>query len=283
MESGFFAALIVRREHGLAVYGPFATRSDARLGADWLGSTDPRVLATRPIAMYPPDSDPLSTTNPPRQGEVVQLPDEIASLVATRTEEATVDAASAVAVLVVIAAPLHPALLVGPFDSPTAARTWAGRVGGTSDHHTAECYLLPLQPSDLGIDDTPDETQHARATSVVLLDTDDASVVFGPFDNGLDAALYWHDVTRVLTLTNVQQVHICELASPTETATTMGPATDEIASTDKRVRGWAVRTTARGDDEQRLVGPFYDEHHARTWSTKPDADSTTTVLPICAP
>ena len=51
----------------------------------------------------------------------------------------------------------------------------------------------------------------------------------------------------------------------------------------KRVRGWAVRTTASGDDEQRLVGPFYDEHRARTWSTKPGADSTTTVLPIYAP
>jgi hypothetical protein len=206
MENNCFAALVVRHEQGLAVYGPFASSSDARLGADWLGSTDPYVVATRPIAMYPPESDPLSTTGRSGMGEVVQLPDEIVSMITDRTEEATVDTASAVVVLVVVAAPPHPALLLaGPFDSSMAARAWLGWAGGTSGEHTAECYVLPLRHSDLGMDGPPDEIQCGRATSVVVVHTDHASVVFGPFDSGLDAALYWHDVTRDLTVTNVRQ------------------------------------------------------------------------------
>jgi hypothetical protein len=268
MDTSRFAALVARHEQGLTVYGPFASRVDARLGTEWLGSTDPRVVATRPIALYPPDSDPLSTTDESQRGEVVRLPDEIASLMAAHREDATVDDASAVAVLVVLAAPEHPALLVGPFDSSADARTWHGRAGRTGGTHTAECYLLPVRRSDLCVQEPPGETGLPQATSVVLLDTEDDSVVYGPFDTGMDAALYWHDVTRVLTITNVRHVHICELAPPTDTAV---PATaGENMSADKRVRGWgraADRTGARRAEAYRPVHRRTRranlEHHAR--------------------
>src|SRR5882762_3285437 len=93
-----FAALVARHDQGVAVYGPFVSHTDARLGADWLGSTDPRVFATRPIALYPPDSDPLSSVEASRMGEVVQLPDTVASLVATHTTESEAGGARAVVV-----------------------------------------------------------------------------------------------------------------------------------------------------------------------------------------
>jgi hypothetical protein len=277
-----FAALVARHEQGMAVYGPFISRADARLGADWLGSTDPRVFATRPIALYSPDSDPLSTTEASRIGEVVQLPEDIVSLVATHDAEPIVDNAHPVVVLVVLIAPQHPALLAGPFDSHTAARTWCGRVRGSEIGHMAECHLLPLRRSDLGVDNPPNETTVPQAPGVVLLDTENASVVYGPFSSGMDAALFWHDLTHVLELTNVQQVHVCELAPPTDGAT---PATDGVPdSTDERVRGWVVRLAARANEEPRLVGPFNDEHSARTWRAEPACAATTgTALPIYAP
>lgn len=262
------------------MYGTFISRADTRLGADWLGSTDPRVFATRPIALYPPDSDRLPTAKTSRMAEVIQLPEEVVSLVATHDEESIADDVGAVVVLIVLAASQHPALLVGPFGSLAAARTWLGRVDGSGSGHRAECYVLTLRHSDLGVDAAADEGSLPQATSVVLLDTEDASVVYGPFGSGMDAALYRHDVTGVLTLTNVRQVHICKLASP---ADAVEPARDgEKVSTNDRVRGWVVRLTPIGHAKPRPVGPFNAEDSARTWCAA-SGSTAATALPIYAP
>ena len=84
-----FAALVARLGRDLTVYGPFASRVEARWGADWAGSTSTGVVITCPVALSRPESDPVSVVDGAWRAEVVRLPDAVAYVTTVDHADAT--------------------------------------------------------------------------------------------------------------------------------------------------------------------------------------------------
>lgn len=145
-----FAALVARLGRELAVSGPFASRTEARWGADWAGSTSTGVVITCPVPLCPPEFDLVFVVDGAWRGEVVRLPDAVASLVTVHQADPAEGDPGAVVVLVLLAAAVNPALFVGPFDSVADAREWRTRVNDRTGDGSVRCCLLPLRPSQLG-------------------------------------------------------------------------------------------------------------------------------------
>lgn len=276
-----FITLTVSLPGGVVAYGVFGTRAEARLCADWCGITDPDVAATRAVALFPPDADPVLTHDTTR-GEVFVLPDEVLSVLENHTAEATARDEYVIALVVVPTEP-RVAFAVGPFDRDQA-RHWLAEAAPRKGR-PAECRLLPVRASALGTVAATAATTDRPVPAVVLLDTANGSVCYGPFDSTLDAALFWHDITRILKLANVHGTSVCELLTPgPDSASTLPSAT---TPDDDRVRGWVVRLAPSGRDrdaDPRLVGLFTDEPSAREW--QPDSTALTSaiaVLPVYRP
>jgi hypothetical protein len=282
MTRGSFIALAVSLQDGVVAHGVFGTRADARLCADWHGVTDPDVAATRAVALFPPDGEPVLTHNT-TGGEVFTLPDEVMAVLENGTPEATARDECVIALVTVPTREVRAAFAVGPFDG-AQARRWLADALAPGRGRPAECRLLPVRASALGAARTPAATPEAPVPAVVLLDTSNGPICYGPFDSALDAALFWHDVTRTLDLANVHRAHVCDLIPP-------GPAaiptpTSEEPPGDDRVRGWVVRLQDRVDADPRVVGMFADHSSARAWRpeySSPETTSPQDLLPVHQP
>ena len=273
MTTTMYIALAVRHDDGLTAYGTFTDLTDARLTTTWLGTSDERVIATRTAALHPPDIEGTSPANRFIADKLIELPRSLADLLTLQRSRSTVDGPGEVVVLALLTTRHDRALLIGPFVSSEAARAWQ-HTDDPIARRVADSYLLPLHRSDLDISapDTP------GAPAVILLDTENASVAYGPFRNGMAAALFWHDFTTVITLTNVQRVYFCGLTPP---ITTTPPGDDVVHAPNGRTRGWVVRLAGSDHGEPTLVGPFRDEHSAQRWRDNNTA-SFAAVLPIFA-
>ncbi|TKG60957.1 hypothetical protein [Prauserella endophytica] len=277
-----FIALTVSLPGGVVAHGVFGTRADARLCADWCGITDPDVEATRAVALFSPDSEPVLTHDTTR-GEVFVLPDEVMSVLENHTAEATVRDECVIALVVVPTEP-RAAFAVGPFDRDQARR-WLTDASTPRKGRPAECRLLPVRASALGTVAATAATTDRPVPAVVLLDTSNGPVCYGPFDSTLDAALFWHDITRTLQLTNVHGTSVCELLTPGPGSASTAPS--GTTPDDDRVRGWVVRLAPSGRDrdaDPRLVGLFTDEPSAREWQPdSTESTSATAILPVYRP
>ncbi|GAB3000796.1 MULTISPECIES: hypothetical protein [Amycolatopsis] len=279
-----FVALAVSLLDGVVAHGVFGTRADARLCADWRGINDPDVTATRTVALFPPDAEPVLTHNTTR-GEVFPLPDEVMAVLTNETPEATAHDECVIALVVVPTEP-RAAFAVGPFDRDQAHQ-WLTDASTPREGRSVECCLLPVRASTLGTSSAPATTTDTPVPSIVLLDTSNGPVCYGPFDSALDGALFWHDITRTLDLTNVHGTHVCELITPAPDAA-LATASEETPGAD-RVRGWVVRLDPSGcdrDGDPRVVGLFADQSSARDWRpalSSSEATSPAAILPVYQP
>lgn len=168
------------------------------------------------------------------------------------------------------------ALIIGPFDTRVDADEWCGHAHNPSGGRPGEARVLALRRTGqdfvglgrTGVADGADAQQ-----AVVMLDTDEATVVYGPFASALDAALFWHDVTGALELTNVRKAGVCELTAP---------GADARASGAGGTAGWVVRSRAETTTgEPLVVGPFPDARAASAWRASSSHGGS--VLPVREP
>lgn len=272
-------ALTVRDSVGADAYGAYDARADARLVGDWLGTTEAGVVATRVLALHPPGADPLTMRGRGAPGDVVAL-DEWLWRELAHTTEAAADHVGPVVALVAFGPPSGLALLVGPFDTRSDVDRWFVAAHSPGGGRCGRLWVLPLRRDGVDfvdLDVTGVETTADPSPAVVMLDTDQgATVVYGPFRNAMDAALYWQDITQILRLTNVSQTAVCELTAPDTQAPPSPPGAQGADL------GWVVRlpTTTTSAEMPVLVGPFPDEHAAHAWRGSSGDGS---VLPIREP
>ncbi|GAA5119717.1 hypothetical protein [Haloechinothrix salitolerans] len=147
MNAPLFATVTVRAGD-FDVHGTFGSHGDATVAADWL--TDDPTFA-RPIALHPPDTDPLTTrATAELTGDVIELPGPVADLLAAHHTDP--DTAGAVVVSLLIDPPARRlALFVGPFATVTEARAWIAEAAGTSRSgiYRAGLRIHPLRRTDL--------------------------------------------------------------------------------------------------------------------------------------
>lgn len=268
--SSGFVAVAVRSGAGVSAYGPFGSRRDAIMAGDWIGAADPAVRVTREMALHPPDDHPLVRRTRPPVGDVVEVPDEFADDL--RTPDYSASHGGEVVVLALVEGASRYAVLIGPMD-PVAAEQWV-----VADDPLAECRILPLRRTGIAVDGLLDTTTTSDSGSsrpaVVLLETDDAEVVFGPFATGMAAALYGQMVRDTRILARVRSCSVCELAPPADDS-------DDDPATGCR---WVVRLidthSAEDAGEPVLVGPFVSQRAARAW---PTGGRRVSVLPIRQP
>lgn len=144
MNATLFAALTVRAADGLCVHGTFPAHSDAAVSAEWLTDED---TFTHPIALHPPETDPIIThATAEMTGGVIELPAPIANLLAAHDDDP--DPAGEVVVSLLIAWRL--ALFVGPFATVTDAREWIAEAAGAarSGTYLARLRIHPLRRTD---------------------------------------------------------------------------------------------------------------------------------------
>lgn len=124
MKTVLFATVTVRATDGLCVHGTFPARGDAALAAEWL--TDNNTFA-RPIALHPPEIDPITThATADITGDVIELPATVADLLAAHDENP--DTTGEVVVSLMVEPPARRlALFVGPFATLTHARVWTAQ------------------------------------------------------------------------------------------------------------------------------------------------------------
>jgi len=146
MNATLFATLAVRAGD-LGVYGTFGSRADAAVAADWQTGED---TYAQPIALHPPETDPLITrATAELTGDVLELPARVADLLAAHDPDP--DPAGAVVVSLLIDPPARRlALFVGPFTTVTEARAWIGGAAGTSPLgiYRAGLRIHPLHRTD---------------------------------------------------------------------------------------------------------------------------------------
>lgn len=278
-----FIALTASPTDGIVAYGVFDSRSDARLCADWCGVSNPHVSATRPVALFPPDAEPV-LTHTTIGGDIFPLPDDILPALEDRPPKTTPQDEHVVALVVAPTAP-RVAFAVGPFDGDRADQ-WLTDTAKPRQGVSTVCCLLPVRASGLAVG--PHGIADAEpAPAVVLLDTSHGPVCYGPFDTAMDASLFWHDTTRTFELTNVYGTHICELIPPEPPPAVTGRPIADIPD-DGRVRGWVARLAPADGDrdgEPRLVGLFADESNARDWrpASPPDTSPVAAILPVYDP
>ncbi|MTD58163.1 hypothetical protein [Amycolatopsis pithecellobii] len=147
MNAPLFATLSVRAGD-FDVHGTFGSHGDAASAADWL--TDEATFA-HPIALHPPDTDPLTTrATADMTGDVIELPAAVADLLTAHDHDP--DPAGAVVVSLLIDPPApRLALFVGPFATVTAARAWIAEAtnAARSGAYRAGLRIHPLRRTDL--------------------------------------------------------------------------------------------------------------------------------------
>ncbi|WP_414944859.1 hypothetical protein [Amycolatopsis sp. cmx-11-32] len=146
MNRPLFATMVVHPAHGLALHGPFAERASA---ANWIADTSDTYGC--PVALYPPDSDPLTTrATTDVAGDVIALDDDVADALFTDAD-AESDPTGAVVVSVLVDPPVRRyALWIGPFTGRVEAQTWINRAADTArtGDHRATMRIHPLHRVD---------------------------------------------------------------------------------------------------------------------------------------
>lgn len=138
MTSPHFAAIRFRRAEGLTVHGPFTDRADADVVADRFADTTDTFA--QPIALYPPDADPITTRAAAEAtGTVLELNNEIADALFADHLAPEPDITAAVVVSVLVDPPAKRLILwIGPFSGMTEARLWLDQATAiTSGDHRA--------------------------------------------------------------------------------------------------------------------------------------------------
>jgi hypothetical protein len=147
MNAPLFATMTVRAGD-FDVHGTFGSHGDAAVAADWL--TDEDTFA-RPIALHPPETEPLTTrATAEMTGDVIELPAPVADLLAAH--DTGPDTAGAVVVSLLIDPPARRlALFVGPFATVAEARAWIAEAAGVSRSglYQAGLRIHPLHRTDL--------------------------------------------------------------------------------------------------------------------------------------
>lgn len=147
MDAPLFAAVAVRATDGVCVYGTFPARGDAEVAAQWL--TDTATYA-RPIALHPPEVDPLTTrATAEMTGEVIELPARLTDLLAVHDQDP--DTAGEVVVSLLLDPPSRRLVLfVGPFATTTDAWAWIAEAAGAARSQTYQARLRihPLHRTD---------------------------------------------------------------------------------------------------------------------------------------
>ena len=147
MNAPLFATLTVRAGDA-GLYGTFGSRDGAAMAAEWL--TDEATYA-EPIALHPPDTDPLTAhATAEMTGDVIELPTPVADLLAAH--DTSSDTAGAVVVSLLIDPPARRlALFLGPFATVADAQAWIAETTGTSRSGTyrAGLRIHPLHRTDL--------------------------------------------------------------------------------------------------------------------------------------
>ncbi|GAA1937926.1 hypothetical protein [Amycolatopsis minnesotensis] len=147
MNAPLFATVTVRASD-FDVHGTFGSHGDAAVAADWL--TDADTFA-RPVALHPPETDPLTTrATAEMNGDVIELPAPVADRLAAH--HTNPDTPGAVVVSLLIDPPARRlALFVGPFATVTEARAWIAEAAGASRSgiYRAGLRIHPLRRTDL--------------------------------------------------------------------------------------------------------------------------------------
>lgn len=156
-------ATLTERAGDFEVHGTFGSRSDAAVAADWL--TDEDTFA-RPVALHPPDTDPLTTrATAEMTGDVIELPAPVADLLAAH--DTAPDTAGAVVVSLLVDPPARRlALFVGPLATIAEARAWIADAAGATRsgiyraglriHPLCRTDSVPVAPVAPGPDTAPD-------------------------------------------------------------------------------------------------------------------------------
>lgn len=147
MNAPLFATLTVRAGD-FDVHGTFGTHGDAAVAADWM--TDADTFA-RPVALHPPETDPLTTrATAEMTGDVIELPAPVADLLAAHDTHPSTTGAVVVSLLIDPPA-RRLALFVGPFATVTEARAWIADAAGASRSgiYRAGLRIHPLRRTDL--------------------------------------------------------------------------------------------------------------------------------------
>lgn len=144
-----FAAIRFRRAERLTVHGPFTDRADAVVVADRFADTTDTFA--QPIALYPPDADPITTrVAAEATGTVLELNNEIADALFADHLDPEPDITAAVVVSVLVDPPAKRLILwIGPFPGMTEARLWLNQATAiTSGDHRARMRAHRLHGPD---------------------------------------------------------------------------------------------------------------------------------------
>ncbi|SDJ01485.1 hypothetical protein SAMN05192558_104113 [Actinokineospora alba] len=146
MTTPHFAAIRFQRSEGLTVHGPFTDRTDAIVVADRFADTTDTFA--QPIALAPPDADPITTSVAAEStGTVLELNNEIADALFADHLDPVPDMATTVVVSVLVDPPARKMVLwVGPFPGMTEARLWLDQASGD---HRATMRVHRLRGLDL--------------------------------------------------------------------------------------------------------------------------------------
>jgi hypothetical protein len=156
-----FAAIRFRRAERLTVHGPFANRADATVVANRFADTTDTFA--QPIALYPPDADPITTRIAAAEatGTVLELNNEIADALFADHLDPEPDITTPVVVSVLVDPPAKRLILwIGPFPDMTEARVWLDQASTiASGDHRASMRVHRLRGLDVAEPETePDPT-----------------------------------------------------------------------------------------------------------------------------
>jgi hypothetical protein len=144
MEAPVFVRLVVRLSGTLVARGLYSSYSAAERGDGEPEMLDPATWMSRPIAVTPVSSLPLTTDARYPAGGVLEIPDDLVELLATVTHHPVGDDGPVVVVVAGMEAP-HPGVVIGPFSTSASAAEWVESAGSSAGSHPMTCHHLLLE------------------------------------------------------------------------------------------------------------------------------------------